>query len=193
MKEKDDNLLKNENDKINKLVNENDRFREEVLNLNKKISQLENSIKQLNTENSCLNQDNINYKKEIKQLKIENSNLVDNIEITNNREILLMEKLEKKDNELKKFKEIIPFDLKDGEELLTIILASSNEMVYHAFICKNTENFRSVENRLYVIFPQYEKIEKQFTVNGRKIEESKTLKENGIKDNDIIIMSSIED
>ena len=194
IKEKNDNLLRNENEKINKLLNENEKFREEVLNLNKKISQLENSIKKLNTENNSLNKNNINYTKEIEQLKTENSNLLDklkylsNIQNNNNREILLMEKLEKKDNVIKKFKEFIPFDLNDGEELLTIILISSNEIVHHAFICKSTENFRSLEDRIYAIYPQYEKIEKQFTVNGRKIEEFKTLKENGIKNNDIITM-----
>ena len=102
IKEKNDNLLRNENEKINKLLNENEKFREEVLNLNKKISQLENSIKKLNTENSSLNKNNINYTKEIEQLKTDNSNLLDklkylsNIQNNNNREILLMKKLEKK-------------------------------------------------------------------------------------------------
>ena len=102
IKEKNDNLLRNENEKINKLLNENEKFREEVLNLNKKISQLENSIKKLNTENNSLNKNNINYTKEIEQLKTDNSNLLDklkylsNIQNNNNREILLMKKLEKK-------------------------------------------------------------------------------------------------
>ena len=104
-----------------------------------------------------------------------------------------MEKLEKKDNEIRKLKESIPFDLKDGEELLTIIIVSNNEEVYHSFICKNTEKFRNVEDRIYEVFPEYEDIEKYFTIKGRKVKESKTLKENGIKNSDIIIMFPIED
>ena len=81
--------------------------------------------------------------------------------------------------------------MKDGEELLTIIIISNNEEVFHSFICKNTQKFRSVEDRIYEVFPEYEDIEKHFTIKGRKVKESKTLKENAIKNSDIIIMSPI--
>ena len=67
----------------------------------------------------------------------------------------LMNEIEIKKKELAIFKAAIPFDLKEGEQLLTVIFVSSDQKVHYSFICKNTEKFNNVENRLYEIYPQY--------------------------------------
>ena len=66
-----------------------------------------------------------------------------------------MNEIEIKKKELAIFKSVIPFDLKEGEQILTVIFVSSDQKVHYSFICKNTEKFNNVENRLYEIYPQY--------------------------------------
>ena len=88
--------------------------------------------------------------------------------------------LKKKDNELRKLKEVISLELKEREKLLPIIFMSGDENMHYSIICKNTEIFNSVENRLYEIYPQYRDENNIFFVNGSRINKSKSLKENKI-------------
>jgi len=53
-------------------------------------------------------------------------------------------------------------------------------------ICKNTDLFITLEERLYKEFPKFKNYDTYFQVNTRKIKRFKTLDENGIKNNDII-------
>ena len=103
-----------------------------------------------------------------------------------------MEKINIKDAEIQTLKKIIPFEVKDGEELLTVIIVSEDQKVHYSFICKDTEKFNIIENRLYEVYPEYIEKENYFTVNGSKINRFKTLKENGIKYSDIIMLNSKE-
>ena len=98
----------------------------------------------------------------------------------------------KKNKELYDLKSMLPFDLKEGEYLLPIIFISGDQKVHYSFICKNTEYFNNVENRLYKIYPDYQEGENCFYINGNKITKSKTLEENGIKYSDIIMMIPVE-
>ena len=188
------NALKN---KYNDLVAEKDRLQAEVSNLKNKESELNNTITSLKNDIS-------NYQNDIKKLKTENENLVNklkNIEknnkfssiktLNNNREdllISLIEKLNIKDTEIQIFKKVIPFELKDGEELLTVIFISEDKKVHYSFICKDTERFSNVESRLYEVYPEYIETENNFTFNGNRINRFKTLKENKIKNSEIIML-----
>ena len=87
-----------------------------------------------------------------------------------------MNEIEIKKKELAIFKSAISFDLKEGEQLLTVIFVSGDQKLHYSFICKNTEKFNNVENnRLYEIYPQYQEVENFFYIHGNKIIKSKTL------------------
>ena len=60
-------------------------------------------------------------------------------------------------------------------------------------ICKSTEKFFELEKRLYIKYPEYKEAKNYYYVNGHKIDVSKTLKDNKIKDNEIIIISNDND
>ena len=72
--------------------------------------------------------------------------------------------------------------------LISIIFQSLDKKVHCSIICKETDLFINVEASLYKKYPEYRDSEQYFIVNGKKINKFKTLNENGIKDNDIILL-----
>ena len=78
--------------------------------------------------------------------------------------------------------------LKPGEKVMTINFVSmgTNDIGHYNLVCKNTELFVRLEERLYEDFPQFKDYETIFEVNTRRIKRFKTLDENNIKSNDII-------
>ena len=86
-----------------------------------------------------------------------------------------------------------PFELNEGEKLMSVIFTSSEQSAYQSIICKNTEKFNNLENKLYDIdiYKNYSESENYFIVRGRKINRNKTLEQNEIKDSDIIILNVI--
>ena len=72
---------------------------------------------------------------------------------------------------------------------MPIIFQSINESINYAFICKNTDRFNNIENMLYDKYPEYLDTENYFTVNGIKINKSRTMEQNKIKYSDIIILN----
>ena len=75
---------------------------------------------------------------------------------------------------------------------MSIIFISYDSKIYYSVICKNTYKFKLIEGKLYEEYPEYEEQETYFTVNGRKINRHKTLDDNGIKNNDNIILNVVE-
>ena len=116
----------------------------------------------------------------------------DNNKNNQNEIISLMKKLEIKEDEIKKLKSIIPNDLKEGEKLLPLIFVSRDQNIHYSIICKDTDKFNYIENKLYDIYPQYQENENYFTVNGYKINKTKTIQENKIKYSDIIMLIPYE-
>ena len=79
-------------------------------------------------------------------------------------------------------------ELKPGENILAVNFVSMGmqDIVHFNLICKNTDLFITLEERLYKEFPKFKNYDTYFQVNTRKIKRFKTLDENGIKNNDII-------
>ena len=59
----------------------------------------------------------------------------------------------------------------------------------YSLICKNTDIFNYIENRLYEDYKEYYNTENNFTVNGNKINKNKNLDENNIHNNDVIVLN----
>ena len=70
---------------------------------------------------------------------------------------------------------------------------TSDQNIYYSMICKSTEKFIELEKRLYIKFPEYKEVKKYYYANGHKIDINKTIEDNKIKDNEIIIIYNDND
>ena len=73
-------------------------------------------------------------------------------------------------------------------KLISVIIQNESKNIIGTIICRENDNFQDFENSLFKKYPQLKKLKGYFTFNGYSIAKSKSLKENGIKDSDIIII-----
>ena len=149
------------------------KYEKDTSKLNNQISELTNNYK--NLEKSKL---------EIER-KSNNDYFKDEI-------IKLSKELRIKDEELELIKSKIGFDIKDDEQIMTLIFTSTDQKIQHSFICKDSDKLYKIEGVLYEIFPEYANQENFFLCNGNKINKFKTMKDNKIKNSDIIILVPCE-
>ena len=141
----------------------------------------------INKNNFNLNEIHLNNNDKILEEKIKELNNILNEGLSKANDIIsnnyqLIEQLKTK---LSRF----PFELLEGEKMMSIIVTSPDKKIIRSIICKNTDLFCNLEKQIYhnniFIFD----IRNNFTINGRKINEAKSLDDNKIKDNDIIILN----
>jgi len=140
-----------------------------------------------------LEQNIINLKNELneemnKNKDLEQSIKMKNININELNEIIV--KKEKKINILEEKLSRFPFELNEEEKLMSIIFTTLDQKFYYSIICKNTDRFNTIENKLYEAFSEYSETENNFLFNGRKINKVKSLEDNKI--NDLIILMQID-
>ena len=76
---------------------------------------------------------------------------------------------------------------------MTVNFISADQKVQHySLICKNTDTFNVLEKKLYEDYKEFYETENYFTFNGKKIHKLKSLDENNIRNNDIIMLNVIE-
>jgi len=75
-----------------------------------------------------------------------------------------------------------------GEKIMTVIFVSEDQKVHYALICKNTDKFKDIEEKLYKVYPNYSKTNNYFKANNLTITKSKDLDDNKIKNSDIITL-----
>jgi len=85
-----------------------------------------------------------------------------------------------------------PFELSEGEKLISIIFTSTDQKIHYSIICKNTDIFYNLELKLYQKYNELSDLENYFTVNGRRVNKTKNLEFNKIKDNDVIILNTLD-
>ena len=189
--------LKNQqlNSEILRLNNELNIEKNNSILLSQRIKELEKIINIKNKEKSNENQNiNINMINKEKNLINELNEKLKNLNNTLNRSINkdkineLYEEIRIKDKIISSF----PVKLSEGEKLLTIIFVSVDQKIHYSTICKNTDKFSKIENLLYDAYPEYIETENNFFVNGNKVNKYKSLENNKIKNNDIIMLKKIE-
>ena len=107
----------------------------------------------------------------------------------------MIETIIEKDKEIKELKSKLsrlPFTLEEGEKLISVIFQSSDQLILCSIICKNTDKFNKIEGQLCDLYPECSEKEYYFLFNGQKINRNKTLEENGIKNNSLVIMNEFE-
>ena len=214
IKESSNNMGRNEqNVKVYSLnqITENNEIDENTIN-KQEIEKLRKELDEMKIESNKVTNERDNYKKQYQQLTKDNKNLNYSLEklkeSVNDKEKIIKEKDEKisnleednkallsiiKDNNNVKsaLKTSLPFDITEGEKLMCLIFINDGQTVKQPIICKDTHKFNEVENLLYEKCPEYKETENYFLVNGDKINKSKTLIENRIKDGQVILINSI--
>ena len=204
-----EDLLEDKNNTINNLVNElvqcndknrileekNKTYKENIIKLEKKIKELENLFEEKNKSfNDLINKIVELDEKNKKLLKnnIENeevTQLIMKLEVKEESITELYKKLFEKDKLIEQLNLKLlscPFELLPEEKIISIILISFDESINYSMICKNTDNFSIIENKLYEKFPEYKNFEIYFMLKGKVINKTKNLDENMIHNNDII-------
>ena len=82
--------------------------------------------------------------------------------------------------------------LSPGENLISIKFISCDQNINFSTFAKPKDDFTKIEKILYNNYPNYREIENYFLVNGIRINKSKTIEQNGIKNNDIITLKTID-
>ena len=177
-----ENKLKKLHKEIKNLKRE---FEQEKEDLEDKIKTQKNIIDKERDENEKLKEIINNKNKDINAEKNLNQKLMEKNRISS-------ELIGEKEKEIKVLRTNLPFQIKEGEKIMCVIFVTGNQEVHYPFICKDKQKFNELENLLYEKFPNYKETENFFTVNGNKINKSKTLEENKIKDGDIILLNVFE-
>ena len=199
------------NDEKNLLINEINNLKNKLKNKINKNKKLSEEIELLKSNLKEMKNKYINIEKKADNLKIELENEVKKykeLEEKTNKELKhynlikkgskdsLFNALLNKDKEIEELKLKLsryPFELKDGEKLMTINFKSLDQKLEcYSIICKESDLFCNVEKELYENNKDYYETVNYFTVNGNKIMNLKSLKENGIKNNDIIILNFLD-
>ena len=68
----------------------------------------------------------------------------------------------------------------------------NQDIGHYAVVCKNTDLFVRLEEKLYNDYPQFKNYETYFEVKTKRIKRFKTLDENKIKNGDIINVFIVE-
>ena len=193
-----DNEIKKISIENSKLKKENEQLSQLVEQLKQKLNNKDNEVNNLIKENHKLNSEKINII-DNKNKIIYNNSKTQEKPINDLNLIELYKDLRERDNEIrqlnKKLNEIksrYPFDLLEGEELMSIIFISSDENIHFSIICKNTDPFTKIEGILYKRYPEYRNSHNYFIVNNYRVSKYNTLKENNIKNNDIITLVKID-
>ena len=169
-------------------------------NLQKEINKLETNLKKEEKKNRILEEKIFRLEKRIKKLE-KKLNKLQNIKISKlSDEIISKDYLyktifekEKEINELTIKLKRYPFELNEGEKLLSVNFSSVDQRLQnYSIICKNTDIFNKLENKLYEDYKEFDETEIYFTVNGNKINKNKSLDFNKIKNNDTIIINILD-
>ena len=183
-----ENELKNEKNK-NLLIEE--KYKSIQIESEKKIKSLEKTLNEEKNKNQLLENKLKELKKDKDIFNINQSNK-GNLGLNESITKALLDK-DKEINELKKKLSRYPFELKEGEKMMTVNFLSSDQKIQnYSIICKNTDVFHNIEKKLYEGFNEFYETENYFTVNGLKINKLKTLEENKIKNNNVIMLNVID-
>ena len=193
--EKDKNILYNKIEDIQiELAKEKEKNEINVKKLNEK-ELTDKTISDYKHEIEDYKKQIEDYKKQIEDFKNEKRNKKKNFE-DNQMEIenylYEIKNYQKEIEELKeKLAMLLPFKLSKGDKIITVNFKSGDQAVNYSILCKNTHKFDYLLENLYEKYPNYKNIKDSiyFLANGVKVDTLKTLDENNIKDNDIILIN----
>jgi len=190
-------FIENKSNKIinnNSLDDKNNLLNDEINKLNNRIKQLETELNNEKEKNKNLNEQIKNYKKNIQEL---NDKLSGNNSVDNNKILELENIINAKTDEINVLKSKLNSrdinNIQPGEHILAIGFTSSDQTIQNFFRpCKDSDLFVKIEEKLYDEYPKYKDVETYFLVNGKKVLRFKSMKENNIKNGQVIMLNILE-
>jgi len=171
------------------LKKENNKLKNEIKLLNDKLNMNIQKIKDLEKKN---------FKKELDEEKEENNKLKNEINLLNDKLNMNIQNIKELETIINSLKMEIP-DLisnnanKDiifnpGDKIMSLNFVSqgSQDIQNYSLVCKDTDLFIKLEERILRDFRKFKNEEIFFRHNTRKILRYKTIAENELKNNDII-------
>ena len=177
----------------NILINSQNNFQSQIINYQNQIKELKRELNNEKNKNIILKNENATLQNKINNLYNENASLKDKIKLLEN--FLASKNIEQQKLLSDTILNNKITSIKPGEEIISINFVSmgNNDIGHYSLICKNTDLFVRLEERLYEDFPEFKNYETYFEVNTKRIKRFKTIDENKIKSKDIINVFRVED
>jgi len=171
--------------KIKEIENRNKKLIEIINELEKILECIKKTILNNNKLQSLI--DNNNDKILLEKIKNMENIIIDNNGRNKDYDKIILDK--DKEIELLKYKlSEYTSSLEKYEKLISIIIITEDKNILNSIICKDTDKFKDIEYKIYKKNPKYSNTNNYFILNNHRININKSLKENNIKDNDIIIL-----
>ena len=90
--------------------------------------------------------------------------------------------------ELTEILDLNNLELDKEEKWISVNFTTIDEKMHYSIICKKTDKFSKIEEQFYKDNPKYNKNEHHFMNGNKIIDNSKTLDDNDIHNNSIIII-----
>ena len=156
---------------------------------NKNYNELEKELINEKNKNKILNEKIIKLEKKLDDERKIVKNLKEEINSSNINELQKLLDLKNKEIEELQLNKNPLYNMKPGENIYSINFTSIDQKIGHYSIaCKNTDTFVRLEEKLYEDYPEYKDKETYFIKNSEKIKRFKSLDENKIKNNDILML-----
>ena len=175
-KEKNKNLENIINNLRSKNNNETENLKKEIKSYKEKIEKMKNDFQKLSLENN-------NLKNKMKSPSTQNNQ--DEIVRLLKKNEVLNEKIDELNEKLKRY----PFNLEEGEKIMSIIFTSVDQKLNYSMICKNTDTINKLEEKLYEEYPKLEGANYYFICNGTVLKKFEKLEKLKIKSGDIIVLN----
>ena len=177
----------------NILINSQNNFQSQIINYQNEIKELKRELNNEKNKNTILKNENATLQNKINNLYNENASLKDKIKLLEN--FLASKNIEQQKLLSDTILNNKITSIKPGEEIISVNFVSmgNNDIGHYSLICKNTDLFVRLEERLYEDFPEFKNYETYFEVNTKRIKRFKTIDENKIKSKDIINVFRVED
>jgi hypothetical protein len=158
-------------DELNKIKSENEKLKNDLIKINKFISNFQNNqiINKNNDENKVLLDEILNLKN---KLNIKENEIND-----------LKEKFKNLNIEEPKFK---------MSDIIVLNFLSSDQKIRCGIKCLATDTFAEVEEKLYKIYDDFRNTNNLCTAHALPVLKFKTIRENNIKDGDVIQLIKME-
>ena len=168
----DNNINNNINN--HKIYNPNNPKVNNIINYNNKIIPFNNNLNNIN-KNYIHNLNNNNKNPNIAPI---NSNPLFSSNISN--------------NSIKSQNEKVLILTNDPNEAITLHFRSSNQLIKYTIRCKTHHKFNLIANQIFEREPNFVENGLLFLCGGRKVNEYKSIKDNQLKDGDVIIIQIME-
>lgn len=71
---------------------------------------------------------------------------------------------------------------------MAVNFKDKDDKFIYPVICKKTDKFKDIEDKVYDKYPQYKNDKNVFSINGKKINKEKSIEENDIDNGHIILL-----